>query len=462
MSKEIGQKKKSRRSVSRRLTLLIIFMIVGISAVMMIIGYLRFKDATEEYYFKLGENTGGVVAQLIDPDLLPKYADTLKEDAAFKEVRKKLQEARKASGAQMLYVFTVNPDGVTYIYDTDPEGGLGAFDAWTYEGEDGKSEDLYPETTKNQILSGGKVDTIMGVTSYGWTITSNIPLYGSDGYSKGYVGIDFDVNQMMQERSDYFRNLMIIILITTVVFGAIYLFIIRKTIIHPVNTMAKAADSFVVEDLDNDCRDAIADSEILSMEINTKDEFQSLAESLKSMVWKIDEHLTNLNLATIKSETDGLTSLVNRGAFEQRVNAILNLRQDEGQLNCFMMIDVDYFKSVNDNYGHAAGDLVLSSCAKALKKIFRESDVVGRLGGDEFAVFCKSIGSVSMAETKAKLIQKEWAKIVPPGAKDGVTASIGISFAPTDGQEYQELFNASDAALYRAKDAGRDCYALSD
>jgi diguanylate cyclase (GGDEF)-like protein len=91
----------------------------------------------------------------------------------------------------------------------------------------------------------------------------------------------------------------------------------------------------------------------------------------------------------------------------------------------------------------------------------RESDVVGRLGGDEFAVFCKGIGSVAIAEDKARQIRDAWLKIIPPGCDKGITASIGISFAPQDGVVYQELFNKADAALYRAKEAGRDGFALS-
>jgi diguanylate cyclase (GGDEF)-like protein len=125
-----------------------------------------------------------------------------------------------------------------------------------------------------------------------------------------------------------------------------------------------------------------------------------------------------------------------------------------------MMIDVDFFKAVNDNYGHAAGDMVLSECAYALRRVVRESDIVGRLGGDEFAVFYKSIGSVAMAEQKARQIRDEWLKIIPPGGEKGITASIGISFTPQDGQAYQELFSKADEALYRAKEAGRDCFAI--
>jgi diguanylate cyclase (GGDEF)-like protein len=462
MEKQSAQVKKIKRSLGRRLTLLIIFMIVAISGAMMIIGYFRLKTLTEQYYFKMGETTASVVALLIDADSLSRYGETLTQDKEYDDTMQLLRKARSYCGAQTLYVFQVGKEGVTYIYDTDTSDmwcELGYLDPYVYEKEDGTSGDLYPEATKQQLLRGGKVDTIMGVTQYGWTITVDKPLYGSDGSCKGYVGIDFDVNQVITERMEYFRNLIIIILLTTTVFAAIYLHIIRKYIIRPINIMVDAADNFIVNSLESG--GSVGESEILSMKINTGDELQSLSEALKSMVRKIHEYLVNLKLITIKSETDVLTSLCNRGAFEQRVSAILRLRPEEDQINAFIMIDVDYFKAVNDTYGHAAGDMVLTECANALLRVTREADVVGRLGGDEFAVFCKSVGSVAIAEDKARQIRNEWLKIIPPGGEKGVTASIGISFAPQDGTVYQELFNKADEVLYKVKEAGRDGFGTS-
>jgi diguanylate cyclase (GGDEF)-like protein len=434
-------------------------MIVAISSVMLIIGYFRFSQSTEDYYWRIGETTAGIVALVINPDTMDSYLETLTPDGRYEDTMKRLTAAKDECEAQMLYVFTVKEDGIYYVYDTDPLGGLGTFDPYWYTDEDtGELRRLYPEDTENQLRAGGRVDTIMGITQYGWTITVNEPLYGSDGTCKGYVGIDFDVNQVVEERTAYLWQLATVILITTAIFAAIYLYIIQRIIVRPINIIARAADSFLLNSLENE--DTIGDSDILAMEINTRDEMESLSIALKSMVQKIDEHMTNLKIATLKSETDTLTSLFNRGAFEQRVSAILNLRPESNEIDAFMMIDVDYFKDVNDKYGHAVGDTVLAECAKALQTVTREADVVGRLGGDEFAVFCKSIGSAAMAEDKARQIRSELLKIIPPGSDGGITASIGIAFAPQDGQEYKDLFIKADEALYKAKEAGRDGFAI--
>ncbi|MDR2825654.1 MAG: GGDEF domain-containing protein [Deltaproteobacteria bacterium] len=462
MNKQATQGKKINHSVSRRLTILIIFMIVALSSAMMLIGYIKLKETTEEYYYRIGKTTADIIALTVNADTLGKYSKHNVIDEDYLKTMAILRKAREKCDAKVLYVFTVAEDGVNYIYDTDTSGNseVRLFDPFSYiDPNTGKPGRLYPEATEKQLRAGGNVDTIIGVTQYGWIITVTEPLYGSDGRCAGYLGIDFDVNQMIAERTTYLWQLATIIFIATAVFAVLYLYIIRNAIVKPITIMAKAADSFFV-DISNSEK-SIPESDILSMNINTGDELQSLAESLKSMVRKMDEYITNLNLATIKAETDALTSLYNRGAFEQRVSAILNLRPEKNQLNAFMMIDVDYFKTVNDQHGHAVGDMVLTKCAQVLRRVMREADVVGRLGGDEFAVFCKSIGSVSVAEDKARQIRAEWLKIIPLGDPKGITATIGISFTIENDQGYQELFLSADEALYRAKEAGRDGFATS-
>ncbi|MFP3043561.1 ATP-binding protein [Treponema primitia] len=340
--KKLKLKGKINRSVGRRLTVLIIFMIVAISSVMMVIGYLRFKKSAEGYYHKMGEITAGVVALFVDPDSLDTYLETLTPDKQYEDTMQLLQKARIECEAQVLYVFRPTDEGVIYIYDTDPTDmwcELGDFDSYVYTNPDGSVERLYKELTVQQFLRGGRVDPVMGIaTQYGWTITVNEPLYGRDGTCKGYVGIDFDVNQMMAERRIYLGNLALTTLAITAAFAIIYLYIIRKTIVRPVDIMAKAADSFLVKSLVSspENENSIGESAILSMEINTGDEFQSLAEALKSMVRKIDEYLTNLSIAAInirqsESANAAKSDFLSKMSHEMRtpLNAIIGLSELE-------------------------------------------------------------------------------------------------------------------------------------
>ena len=161
---------------------------------------------------------------------------------------------------------------------------------------------------------------------------------------------------------------------------------------------------------------------------------------------------------TQKAETDSLTGLWNRDTFQRMVEDYLE--GPEERVGAFMMIDVDYFKLVNDTYGHIVGDHVLTACANAMRTVLRDSDIIGRQGGDEFVVFCRGIKDGVMAERKAIQIQEAWTDIIPEGGIKNITTSIGIAMSPQHGATFEELYNNADEALYKAKERGRDCYVL--
>jgi diguanylate cyclase (GGDEF)-like protein len=438
--------RKVRRSLGKRLTVLIVFMILAISGVMMIVGYSRFKSSIELYYIETGESLANIAVQFIDGDAVDGYLDTRVTDEAYDATLRSLRAIKTDSRVLYLYVYQPREDGSYFIFDTDE--GEGHYDL----GYADRYDPNYPEY-KEQVLSGADVDPVIGQTDYGWIITVSEPFYSSDGSVKGYVGIDFSMERVVSERMAYLAYLAVIILIVTVVFVIFYIYIIRRTIVRPINIMATAADSLIVGKLDGA---DINKSAISSMDINTRDELQSLSESLKSMERKINEYLINLNVVTIKSETDALTKLLNREAFEQQVSSYLSIQPDVPYTDALMMVDVDNFKSVNDIYGHATGDTVLRECADVIRGLIRDSDLAGRQGGDEFIIFCKSVGSASVAESKANQIRETLRNALTLGDERHVTISIGIAFAPGDGTTFPALFAKADAALYKAKADGRD------
>lgn len=126
-------------------------------------------------------------------------------------------------------------------------------------------------------------------------------------------------------------------------------------------------------------------------------------------------------------------------------------------MGALFMIDTDNFKQINDTEGHMIGDIVLTEMASGMKKIMRDSDVVGRIGGDEFTIFMKNISSVKDAEKKAEellymfrhLFQKEKSFLK-------VTCSIGIAIYPKDGTTFKEIYARADKALYQAKIIGKN------
>ena len=158
---------------------------------------------------------------------------------------------------------------------------------------------------------------------------------------------------------------------------------------------------------------------------------------------------------------DALTGLPNRALFEDRIAVALAQAHRNHQRLAVMSLDLDRFKLINDTLGHAAGDQVLKSAGERLLRHVREGDSVARMGGDEFMVLLP--GAIG-AEHGAKIADKIIAAFRLP-FQTGVgtfhaTASIGMSFYPDDSEDAETLVQNADAAMYRAKELGRNTYQL--
>lgn len=163
------------------------------------------------------------------------------------------------------------------------------------------------------------------------------------------------------------------------------------------------------------------------------------------LVWsttsKSQKRLINL------SELDGLTSINNRASGEEKIKELLK----KGKSGVLCLLDADKFKSINDTYGHAAGDKVIIAVANALASTFRSSDVVLRLGGDEFCAFGLGINDESTANA---LFERFFAKIdeisLPELKGRKISVSLGASFA-SEQKNFDKLFGLADWALYESK-----------
>jgi diguanylate cyclase (GGDEF)-like protein/PAS domain S-box-containing protein len=162
------------------------------------------------------------------------------------------------------------------------------------------------------------------------------------------------------------------------------------------------------------------------------------------------------------AEIDGLTGLYNRDGFRRRMNAALEKSAHEQSLLAVMFLDLDYFKSVNDSYGHHTGDLLLQAFAGRLSQALRASDTIGRLGGDEFTVIMEDLAREADAEAIAiKIVQA----VQTPFFLNGVTVSIGVSvglaFCRSGNVDPNVLLQKADAMLYDAKQDGRNIYRIA-
>jgi diguanylate cyclase (GGDEF)-like protein len=188
---------------------------------------------------------------------------------------------------------------------------------------------------------------------------------------------------------------------------------------------------------------------------DSRDEIGKLARAFNLMAARLENSQAALEeIAT----HDALTELFNRRECYARLKEEIKRSTRYGHIFSVMIIDLDFFKDVNDTYGHVVGDKVLKLIADMISKEVRPVDQVARYGGDEFILVLPET-PMSSAVTLAERIRSVIAETVIPlayGDSTSLTVSIGIACFPTDGQSVNDLISAADNMLYAAKGTGRN------
>lgn len=181
-------------------------------------------------------------------------------------------------------------------------------------------------------------------------------------------------------------------------------------------------------------------------------------DSVRMLVYRqnIDAEKRHESYLREQMRRDSLTGLLNKAATQDVIRERLAANPDARF--AFFILDVDKFKQVNDQLGHAVGDSVLLEFAATLKAQFHEGDVVGRIGGDEFVAFMRVPDRETAEKKAAELVARLRREANSPKGRCPVTASIGVALAPEAGAVFETLYKSADAALYRTKEKGRNGY----
>lgn len=156
-----------------------------------------------------------------------------------------------------------------------------------------------------------------------------------------------------------------------------------------------------------------------------------------------------------QAQQDPLTDVYNRAGVK-----LINARLEQISRGILFMLDLDDFKSINDTYGHAAGDQVLMAMGQILKETFRTDDIVARIGGDEFVAFLSGSDNELRARQKAQELLDRVKELHIEGINKRISISVGISRAPVDGRTFESLSAAADEAMYGIKNNGKGGFAL--
>ncbi len=182
--------------------------------------------------------------------------------------------------------------------------------------------------------------------------------------------------------------------------------------------------------------------------------------SILGKIVDVDDEVKEKKRLEHRSRTDSLTGLLNKQTYEKEVRDYVE--KNSTQNSCFVFIDMDHFKEINDTFGHSIGDQVIKEVAKKIQLLFANFDLVGRFGGDEFCVFVKEIPRDTLIDKLRFAVKKMEQEYSYEGGVVKISASIGAAYCKRDGVGYKELLDVADEAAYQAKDNGRNCYIIKD
>ncbi|GHU07803.1 hypothetical protein FACS1894151_02700 [Spirochaetia bacterium] len=304
---------KKSASLSFRLTVLIILMTWGTSAVVTLTGYLIYRNDMEKKYISLGRNLTAMVADLLDGETAETYLKTLSPDEAYNDFRDLMQVILFHNDITYLYTVHFEEDGSRYVFDVGEDHyPLGYVDPWNAG---------FPDAEKLQFFEGRDIPPEIYDSNIGRRVlTVHTPLRYRDGsIAKGfYVAADFSMEDLLRERYNYAVLPIILSVIVCAIFAFTHWSIVHRTVIIPINRMVKAVREFLIDDeiADDEIADEIddkdtgsgnkngnKDSSLAILSVQTGDELQILAESLKDMEKKIEDYIGNLNEARKQAES---------------------------------------------------------------------------------------------------------------------------------------------------------------
>jgi diguanylate cyclase (GGDEF)-like protein len=410
-----------------------------------LLALFNFTELKEKVVEMNAEQTSSLVltySEILDGDSVELDLQRREKNAYYNKWDAISNNVLKKTGIRYLYVMNISyNDSIEYYISA--KNHMGKINFLEKEKIDNFDTNMINKLKRKSEVKGSLISY---TSDYGWFICSYAPIKNSNGEVVAFVGADkemFGINNDIRKMGT--KLLLASILFIAIVFLLIvYLF--RKIFISPILKIIEAADNF-----------NLLNVSFKNLDLTRIKEYDILIESFRKMERKI-------NYAIKRSFTDELTKLNNRYFFTLSLENILKPVQREKKI-AFFIIDLDYFKQINDTYGHEKGDFVLKNTGVILKQVFGDlPGVVARLGGDEFAVCLDNIVDRQIVEYKCKVLKEELSQIAYAQDKIGINASIGVIITEfsTIAPIYAEIFSAADTNLYKVKARGKNSYLISE
>ncbi|MCW9029733.1 MAG: diguanylate cyclase, partial [Kangiella sp.] len=284
-------------------------------------------------------------------------------------------------------------------------------------------------------------------------------------------GLELVVGVVLPERAftaplvDGARKTSIFTLLAVIV-GAVIGLMLARRIAAPVERISRRADRLALGELEQQLEHNSPIREVNQLGLSFSRMAGELRRLINNLEARVAERTEALQRANAELEglsmLDGLTGIANRRRFDEVLESEWQRGRREQTPLALVICDIDYFKEFNDHFGHQCGDEALKAVARTLEaSLHRPADLAARYGGEEFALILPNTdrdGAFRVAEAAREAIRQLNIQRDDLDGYDRVTISLGLAIAIPDGEnEPDELINAADRQLYRAKEAGRDC-----
>ena len=421
-----------------------------------------YKSATINEHIRMANGITQLITENLDPERIDDYLANGENAEGYTEVEDRLYELKNAyPDVEYVYVYKILPDGCHVVFDLDSNGIAGDEPGAVVPFDE--SFNRY----KDMILAGGEIEPVVSDDSYGHLLTVYKPLYNTRRQCVCYAGVDFSIPTLSIFGSRFVVRLISILMGFFIVILLVAVTFINGNIIAPINAMSYVTRTFAYDS--EEAREHNVES-IRSLSIHTGDEIENLYQSFLKNTEDSMEYVKNLRKARILVEDmkvhvremdeiaykDALTGLGNKAAYDLYSGELdETIKKDPADVPPFavIMIDVNYLKKVNDNYGHECGNIYLGNCAEMIKRIFGE-EVSYRFGGDEFVVLLMG----EIADRSGKLVsnfKKEMVALSGDPSLDPwekVSAAVGIAqYDPGVDKNVDDVFKRSDEEMYKDK-----------
>ena len=459
MKSLISERNYLSSSLRTKMLAILIFSSLLLSFSISLISYLLFKEASVDDRIKTVDGLTAVVVSKINPYRVDDYIKFGRNAEGYTDVEEGFYAIKNSnSNIKYLYVYRIDEAGCHVVFDlntatieADRAGEVIPFDASTLPYRD-------------DLIAGKPIPPIISDDKYGYLLTIYKPLYDVNGKCQCYAAVDYSMEILNEYARTFVIKLMMLFVGCFVFIFAIGIVFVENNIILPVNTMAYCARNFSY--------DSAAGREknielIKNLKIHTGDEIENLYRALIRTTENILSYLEHLQRARhqvsdmqIKvsemdeiAYKDSLTGVHNKAAYDKATAELDKKILSARAKFCIVMIDVNYLKRINDNYGHERGNIYLVNACKLICSVFG-AEYVYRIGGDEFVVVLEddrvSICKYFVTQFKSEMERKSCNDNLAPWEK--ISAAVGVAhYEPVYDQNTEEVFKRADKEMYANK-----------